>query len=107
MLCYPIEHCSPTASCTVCQMGHFQSASVTIAIPSVLVGKSSLVSSVLRLRKTGDKVLPAVRARTGSGFGQEEGTFHLRTTILPQEDKIKDVISSFQDFHMKFMDEYR
>ncbi|BDA47935.1 Alanine aminotransferase 2 [Coccomyxa sp. Obi] len=43
----------------------------------------------------------------GSGFGQEEGTFHLRTTILPQEDKIKEVISSFQGFHTKFMDEYR
>lgn len=46
-------------------------------------------------------------ARAGSGFGQQEGTFHLRTTILPQEDKIKDVIASFQQFHSKFMDEYR
>lgn len=43
----------------------------------------------------------------GSGFGQEEGTFHLRTTILPQEDKIKEVIASFQEFHKRFMDEYR
>ncbi|KAK9907475.1 hypothetical protein WJX75_004386 [Coccomyxa subellipsoidea] len=43
----------------------------------------------------------------GTGFGQEEGTFHLRTTILPQEDKIKEVMGSFQKFHADFMDEYR
>ena len=24
----------------------------------------------------------------GSGFGQKDGTFHFRTTILPPEDKI-------------------
>ncbi|CAL5229017.1 g12261 [Coccomyxa viridis] len=43
----------------------------------------------------------------GSGFGQEEGTLHLRTTILPMEEKIKEVMSLFQNFHKKFMDEYR
>lgn len=26
----------------------------------------------------------------GSGFGQEEGTYHLRTTILPPEEKVKE-----------------
>ena len=31
-------------------------------------------------------VLPVTCA--GSGFGQEEGTYHLRTTILPPEDKV-------------------
>jgi alanine transaminase len=29
----------------------------------------------------------------GSGFGQEEGTYHFRTTFLPQEDAMAKVIS--------------
>lgn len=32
----------------------------------------------------------------GSGFGQEEGTFHLRTTILPPEEKIGEFVKLFQ-----------
>lgn len=32
----------------------------------------------------------------GSGFGQEEGTFHLRTTILPPEAKIGEFVRLFQ-----------
>ena len=32
----------------------------------------------------------------GSGFGQEEGTYHLRTTILPSEEKMKEVVSLLQ-----------
>ncbi len=34
------------------------------------------------LLNTGIVVVP------GSGFGQEDGTFHFRTTILPKEDDI-------------------
>lgn len=43
----------------------------------------------------------------GSGFGQHEGTFHLRTTILPSDDRIKKMVADFGAFHKKFMDEYR
>ena len=43
----------------------------------------------------------------GSGFGQAAGTFHLRTTILPTEEKMKDVVERLQKFHAKFMDTYR
>lgn len=39
----------------------------------------------------------------GSGFGQEEGTFHLRTTFLPQEDKIGEVVERMDKFHAEFM----
>lgn len=39
----------------------------------------------------------------GSGFGQVEGTWHLRTTFLaPGEDWIDD----WKKFHAKFMEEY-
>ncbi|GJN33102.1 hypothetical protein PR202_gb21666 [Eleusine coracana subsp. coracana] len=53
------------------------------------------------LEATGIVVVP------GSGFGQVPGTWHFRCTILPQEDKIPAMISSFKEFHEKFMDEYR
>ena len=43
----------------------------------------------------------------GSGFGQEEGTFHLRTTILPMEEKIQQFISLFKTFHNKVCERSR
>ena len=43
----------------------------------------------------------------GSGFGQEDGTFHLRTTFLPPEDKMDEVNDRMKVFHEKFMDKYR
>lgn len=53
------------------------------------------------LEETGIVTVP------GSGFGQEEGTFHMRTTILPQEDAIADFVQKFKTFHEKFMEKYR
>ncbi|KAK6911795.1 Aminotransferase, class I/classII [Dillenia turbinata] len=53
------------------------------------------------LHATGIVVVP------GSGFGQVPGTWHFRTTILPQEDKIPAVVSRLTEFHQKFMDEFR
>lgn len=45
------------------------------------LGKAPDVFYCLRLLEaTGISTVP------GSGFGQEEGTFHLRTTILPREE---------------------
>lgn len=43
----------------------------------------------------------------GSGFGQEAGTYHFRTTILPPEEKIEKFRNLLVDFHEKFMDKYR
>eukprot|EP01138_Halocafeteria_seosinensis_P005291 gb/GECG01005410.1/.p1 GENE.gb/GECG01005410.1/~~gb/GECG01005410.1/.p1 ORF type:complete len:537 (+),score=59.92 gb/GECG01005410.1/:1-1611(+) len=53
------------------------------------------------LDNTGVVVVP------GSGFGQRDGTFHFRTTILPSEDEIDSVIERVSDFHKTFMDKYR
>jgi aspartate/methionine/tyrosine aminotransferase len=49
------------------------------------------------LDKTGIVTVP------GSGFGQEEGTLHMRTTILPPEDDMKLVVEHFKAFHEDFM----
>ncbi|KAL4095758.1 hypothetical protein PRIC1_009130 [Phytophthora ramorum] len=53
------------------------------------------------LDKTGIVVVP------GSGFGQREGTWHFRSTILPPEEAVDEVIEKTAKFHAKFMDKYR
>nr|ACN40783.1 unknown [Picea sitchensis] len=42
----------------------------------------------------------------GSGFGQLPGTWHFRSTISLQEDKIPAIISRLTTFHRKFMEEF-
>lgn len=42
----------------------------------------------------------------GSGFGQEPGTLHFRTTFLPSEDEIDTVTEKMRDFHDKFLQKY-
>lgn len=53
------------------------------------------------LEKTGIVVVP------GSGFGQKDGTFHFRSTILPPEDEVNEVITKMSDFHLNFMNAHR
>ncbi|GAX86560.1 hypothetical protein CEUSTIGMA_g13967.t1, partial [Chlamydomonas eustigma] len=65
------------------------------------MGKAPDVLYCLRLLEaTGISTVP------GSGFGQEEGTFHLRTTILPREEVMNTFVSKFSDFHQKFIKEF-
>eukprot|EP01039_Chlorochromonas_danica_P004293 gene4293-4713_t len=52
------------------------------------------------LESTGIVVVP------GSGFKQVPGTFHLRTTILPPEDTLHDVVDQIRAFHVSFMKKY-
>mmetsp|Transcript_20448 Transcript_20448/g.28531 ORF Transcript_20448/g.28531 Transcript_20448/m.28531 type:complete len:513 (+) Transcript_20448:273-1811(+) len=52
------------------------------------------------LDNTGILVVP------GSGFGQAEGTFHFRTTILPPPEKIMQVSKLLAKFHGDFMAKY-
>ncbi|CAK9316563.1 unnamed protein product [Citrullus colocynthis] len=52
------------------------------------------------LEATGISTVP------GSGFGQKEGVFHLRTTILPAEEDMPEIMASFKKFNDAFMEEY-
>lgn len=52
------------------------------------------------LEATGISTVP------GSGFGQKEGVFHLRTTILPAEEDMPAIMSSFKKFNDEFMAQY-
>ncbi|KAK4261363.1 hypothetical protein QN277_004370 [Acacia crassicarpa] len=42
----------------------------------------------------------------GPGFGQKEGEFHLRATILPAEENMPAIMDSFKKFNDEFMDQY-
>lgn len=52
------------------------------------------------LENTGICIVP------GSGFGQQPGTYHFRTTILPQPDKLKEMLDKFAAFHKDFLKKY-
>ncbi|WZZ51475.1 hypothetical protein YC2023_051582 [Brassica napus] len=52
------------------------------------------------LEATGISTVP------GSGFGQKEGVFHLRTTILPAEEEMPEIMESFMKFNDEFMSQY-
>ncbi|CAI9560949.1 unnamed protein product [Staurois parvus] len=42
----------------------------------------------------------------GSGFGQREGTYHFRMTILPPLEKLKLLLQKVKEFHVRFLDEF-
>lgn len=52
------------------------------------------------LEETGISTVP------GSGFGQKEGVFHMRTTILPAEEDMPAIMESFKKFNDAFMEQY-
>ncbi|MEJ1271574.1 glutamic pyruvic transaminase soluble [Cricetulus griseus] len=52
------------------------------------------------LEETGICVVP------GSGFGQQEGTYHFRMTILPPMEKLRLLLEKLRRFHAKFTNEY-
>uniref|UniRef100_A0A2A4JKB6 Cation-transporting ATPase n=1 Tax=Heliothis virescens TaxID=7102 RepID=A0A2A4JKB6_HELVI len=52
------------------------------------------------LEETGICIVP------GSGFGQKPGTYHFRTTILPQPKLLKEMLQHFSKFHQKFIKKY-
>ncbi|XP_044074821.1 alanine aminotransferase 2-like isoform X1 [Siniperca chuatsi] len=52
------------------------------------------------LEETGICLVP------GSGFGQKDGTYHFRMTILPPKDKLKILLNKVKEFHQKFTQQY-
>jgi aspartate/methionine/tyrosine aminotransferase len=49
------------------------------------------------LEETGICVVP------GSGFGQEPGTLHFRTTFLPPRDEIESLVDRLRAFHVAYV----
>nr|XP_017216712.1 PREDICTED: glutamate--glyoxylate aminotransferase 2 isoform X2 [Daucus carota subsp. sativus] len=52
------------------------------------------------LEATGISTVP------GSGFGQKDGVFHLRTTILAAEEDMHGIMASLKKFNDEFMEQY-
>ncbi|XP_077470494.1 alanine aminotransferase 2-like isoform X1 [Stigmatopora argus] len=52
------------------------------------------------LEETGICLVP------GSGFGQRDGTYHFRMTILPPAEKLKILLSKVKEFHQSFTERY-
>ncbi|XP_068196633.1 alanine aminotransferase 2-like [Antennarius striatus] len=52
------------------------------------------------LEETGICLVP------GSGFGQKDGTYHFRMTILPPTDKLKVLLNKLKEFHLNFTKQY-
>eukprot|EP00270_Netrium_digitus_P002663 TRINITY_DN13023_c0_g1_i5.p1 TRINITY_DN13023_c0_g1~~TRINITY_DN13023_c0_g1_i5.p1 ORF type:complete len:574 (-),score=127.74 TRINITY_DN13023_c0_g1_i5:199-1920(-) len=74
---------------------HAEAAAVSLGIPADAFYARRLLDA------TGIVVVP------GSGFGQVPGTWHIRLTILPQEEKIPGTMERLAVFHQRFMDEFR
>lgn len=53
------------------------------------------------LENTGIIIVP------GSGFGQQQGTYHFRITILSPESKIKGMLQKLKDFNNAFHQKYK
>lgn len=53
------------------------------------------------LEETGICVVP------GSGFGQQPGTLHFRTTFLPPKDEIEELVVKMKDFHIKYCEKLK
>eukprot|EP00919_Chromeraceae_sp_WS-2016_P080908 GHVR01191222.1.p1 GENE.GHVR01191222.1~~GHVR01191222.1.p1 ORF type:complete len:479 (+),score=110.42 GHVR01191222.1:46-1482(+) len=79
-----------------------------ISLPSGAVSAASQINKspdlmycLELLEATGIVVVP------GSGFGQAEGTYHFRTTILPCESKFDQILNSIKKFHESFVNKYK
>ncbi|HJW43314.1 MAG TPA: aminotransferase class I/II-fold pyridoxal phosphate-dependent enzyme [Geothrix sp.] len=73
-------------------------AGAMYAFPSITLppGRSDADYAMALLEQTGICVVP------GSGFGQQAGTAHFRTTILPPTEKIRKVVDALGEFHRNY-----
>ena len=60
-------------------------------------GKTDFDYCMSLLEKTG------LTTVNGSGFGQKEGTHHLRIAFLPPKDTLEDVLPRWIDFHNNYI----
>ncbi|KAK1891482.1 Alanine aminotransferase 2 [Dissostichus eleginoides] len=69
------------------------------AFPRIFMPPRAIQEAKL-LEETGICVVP------GSGFGQREGTYHFRMTILPSPEKLTVLLGKLKEFHLRFLEEY-
>merc|ERR1712083_69788 len=89
-------------TCTAPQGAMYVFPQVRLPPPAIAAAKAAgkapdMFYSLALLDEVGICVVP------GSSFGQADGTYHFRTTILPAESQMADMRKKFVDFHMKFL----
>uniref|UniRef100_T1JF39 alanine transaminase n=1 Tax=Strigamia maritima TaxID=126957 RepID=T1JF39_STRMM len=92
--------------CNIVQGAMYAFPQITIPEKAIAKAKSMNVAPDMFWAKqlldtTGICVVP------GSGFGQRPGTYHFRTTILPQTDKLRLMANRLAEFHSDFLKEYK
>ncbi|XP_037543435.1 LOW QUALITY PROTEIN: alanine aminotransferase 2-like [Nematolebias whitei] len=92
-------------SCNPVQGAMYSFPSITIpekAIQEAMETKQQpdMFYCMKMLEETGICLVP------GSGFGQKDGTYHFRMTILPPTEKLKVLLNRVQEFHQKFTQQY-
>merc|ERR1712042_26182 len=92
-------------SCNTVQGAMYAFPSISLPAKAIEAAKSAgqpadVFYAFNLLEATGICIIP------GPGFGQQQGTYHFRTTILPQKDMIKEMLGRLEEFHMKFLAEY-
>ncbi|KAG7278391.1 hypothetical protein CRUP_038554, partial [Coryphaenoides rupestris] len=78
------------------------------SFPSITIPKAAIEEATAPdmfycmklLEETGICLVP------GSGFGQKDGTYHFRMTILPPIDKLKILLTKVKEFHQRFTNQY-
>mmetsp|Transcript_33358 Transcript_33358/g.33980 ORF Transcript_33358/g.33980 Transcript_33358/m.33980 type:complete len:487 (+) Transcript_33358:102-1562(+) len=95
----------PGISCTTIDGALYAFPSITIPEKAIAEAKNKGVAPdalycMELLEQTGIVLVP------GSGFGQVEGTYHFRATILPPEEKMDDFVNLVRDFQAKFLERY-
>lgn len=93
-------------SCQKCEGAMYLFPTITLPLSAVDQARKEgmepdLFYCMNLLEKTGICVVP------GSGFGQKEGTYHFRTTILPPEDEIQQVVEKMGEFHAQFLRQFQ
>lgn len=92
-------------SCTNIDGAMYAFPTITIPEKAILASKEAGIEPdalycMELLEHTGIVVVP------GSGFGQKDGTHHFRTTILPPEESMDEVITLLKSFHKNFLVRY-
>ncbi|XP_042242694.1 alanine aminotransferase 1-like isoform X1 [Homarus americanus] len=95
----------PGMSCNVVQGAMYAFPQIMLPEKAVQAAKAAgqaadVFYAFQLLENTGICIVP------GSGFGQRPGTYHFRTTILPQPELLKTMLEKFRDFHSNFIKLY-
>jgi len=95
----------PGFKCNVVQGAMYAFPQITLPAKAIEAAKAKgqqpdVFYAFELLENTGICIVP------GSGFGQRPGTYHFRTTILPQPALLEKMLSIFGQFHRQFMDKY-